>query len=192
MSASRGHGRHHAAFVRNRDCGAPPGWRAHQRRLRLPSRHFIVALQDLRTGKQTQITRLPKLAKHCSDPQLRAALETQVVLVTTQAARIAAAINVTGPENLWISGILNDTERDMRQPQFGRLFAIALIGAIRKAKAAEIVSSETVIGLARGLGNSALLNLAAADHAEEIATDRVLKARLTGLVLSPGSVPPAR
>jgi ferritin-like metal-binding protein YciE len=91
-----------------------------------------------------------------------------------------------------MSGILDDAERDTRQTLFGRLLDFALIGATRKAKTAEIVSSETVIALARDLGHNALLNLAAADHAEEIATDRVLKARLTGLVLSPGSVPPAR
>ena len=114
-----------------------------------------------------------------------------MVLVTTQTARIAAAVDVTDPENLWLNGILNDGERDTRPTQPGRLLDIALIGAIRKAKAAEIMPSETVIALARDLGNSALLNLAAANHAEEIATDRVLKARLTALVLSSGPIKPA-
>ena len=140
-----------------------------------------VALQDLHAGKQAQIARLSNLVEQCSDPQLGAVIEAEVTRATTQAARIDAAVDVTGPENLWMTGILDDAERDTRQTQPGRLLDIALIGAIRKAKAAEIVSSETAIALARYLGNDDLFSVATANRAEEIETDRALKARLTAI-----------
>ena len=99
-----------------------------------------------------------------------------------QAARIrAVAAKVTGPENLWMAGILDDAHRDTQQTQPGRLLDIALIGAIRKAKAAEIVSSETAIALAREVDAPDLLAAVTANRTDEIETDRELKACLTNL-----------
>ena len=76
-------------------------------------------------------------------------------------------------------GILNDAERDARTTETGRLLDVALIGAVRKAKAAEIVSSETAMALARQIGEEPIGQAVAQDRQEEIATDRALKARLT-------------
>ncbi len=88
-----------------------------------------------------------------------------------------------GPSNLWMNGILDDAERDASQTQRGRLLDIALTGAIRKAKAAEIVSSETALRLATELGLDDIVLAVEANRQDEIAADRRLKAclyRLTG------------
>jgi ferritin-like metal-binding protein YciE len=141
-----------------------------------------VALQDLYAGKEAQAARLPGLAVQCRDPVLRELVEAEAGRAAKQAARIrAVAANVTGPENLWMAGILDDAERDTKQTQPGRLLDIALIGAARKAKAAEIVSSETAMALACEVDVSDLLAAVTANHADEIETDRGLKSRLAVL-----------
>ncbi len=141
-----------------------------------------VALQDLHAGKEAQAVRLPGLATQCGDAALIELVDAEAGRAAMQAARIrAAAVNVTGPENLWMAGILDDAERDTQQTQSGRLLDIALIGAIRKAKAAEIVSSETAMALAREIDAGDLLAAVTANRADEIETDRGLKARLAVL-----------
>ena len=141
-----------------------------------------VALEDLHAGKIVQAQRLPDLAAKCSDACLVDLVRREAVRVTDQANRIReAGVNVAEPKNLWMTGILDDAERDTRQTQPGRLLDIALIGAFRKAKAAEIVSSETAMALAGVLGTGDLLTLIAAHRAEEMETDRQLRERLAAL-----------
>jgi ferritin-like metal-binding protein YciE len=141
-----------------------------------------VALQDLHAGKKAQAVRLASLASQCRDTTLIALMDAEARRAAVQAARIrAVAANVTGPENLWMAGILDDAERDTQQTQSGRLLDIALVGAIRKAKAAEIVSSETAMALACEIGANDLLAVVMANRTEEIETDRGLKACLAVL-----------
>jgi ferritin-like metal-binding protein YciE len=83
-----------------------------------------------------------------------------------------------------MAGILDDAERDTRATQPGRLLDIALVGAIRKAKAAEIVSSETAMALAEALSDATIATAVSANRAEEIATDRALKDVLVRLARS--------
>ena len=91
------------------------------------------------------------------------------------------ASDLSGPANLWIAGILDDAERDARSHQPGSVLDVALVGAVRKAKAAEAVSSETAIALARASGAAAIGEAAAANHAEEVATDGALRDLLDAL-----------
>lgn len=141
-----------------------------------------VALQDLHAGKSAQSKRLPGLAERCTDAGLVALVAAEADHAARQAGDIAAVTDVDGPENLWMAGILDDAERDTHQTQPGRLLDVALIGAIRKAKAAEIVSSETAMALARELDVGDALAVAEANRAAEIATDRALKERLMHIV----------
>ncbi|HEU0043631.1 DUF892 family protein [Sphingomonas sp.] len=140
------------------------------------------AAQDLHDGKRQAAERLPGIAALASDMGLRAILLAEAERATEQAARLeATGLDTGGPENLWMSGILDDADRDGRSTQPGRLLDIALIGAVRKAKAAEIVSSETAVVLAAELADEPLSAAVQANYAQEIAADRALKARLTAL-----------
>jgi ferritin-like metal-binding protein YciE len=140
------------------------------------------AVQDLHAGKADAATRLLSLAGHATDPELAELLGREAGRAGEQAQRIAGTgVDGEGPHNLWMAGILDDAERDTRQTQPGRLLDIALIGAVRKAKAAEIVSSETAIALAEALADEPLAAVVRANHGEEIATDRALKAMLERL-----------
>lgn len=145
-----------------------------------------VALQDLHAGKAAQARRLPALAAACRDDALAELVRSEAARAEAQAARLRdAGVDVAGPENLWMAGILDDAERDTRATRTGSLLDVALVGAIRKAKAAEIVSSETATALARRLDLVDLAAVATANRVEEIETDRRLKGLLTALAASP-------
>ena len=140
------------------------------------------AVQDLHAGKRDAVDRLPAVADQVTEPALAKLLHAEAGRAATQVERLAATgLNTSGPKNLWMAGILDDANRDGRSTEPGRLLDIALVGAIRKAKAAEIVSSETAIALASELGDEGLAAAVRANRDEEIATDRALKERLAAL-----------
>ena len=140
------------------------------------------AVQDLHAGKLAQTERLAAIAEAARDPELRGLIEAEVGRAGIQAERLAAAGgDMGGPGNLWIAGILDDAERDARSHEPGPLLDVALVGAVRKAKAAEIVSGETALALARAEGQATIASAVGANREEEIAADRALKERLVAL-----------
>ena len=141
-----------------------------------------VALQDLHGGKIMQSERLPAIASRCGDEALIDLIRAEASRADAQAKRLVdAGAQTDGDPNIWMAGIIDDAGRDTRTTQPGRLLDIAIVGAVRKAKAAEIVSSETAMALARGAGELDLLAAVSANRAEEIETDRLLKVRLSAL-----------
>lgn len=141
------------------------------------------AVQDLHDGKRRFASRLPSLCEQMSDASLVAIIRREVERVAGQAARLeTSGGDMSGSRNLWMAGILDDAERDARTTQPGMLLDIALIGAIRKAKAAEIVSSETAMALARHVEQPALLEAVTTNRAEEIETDTLLRERLIAII----------
>lgn len=142
---------------------------------------FTACIQDLHAGERLLIERLPGVVEHVRDAKLRELLEKQVDQSESQAERLrAAGEDVDGPPNLWMAGILDDAERDTRSIVAGPLLDVALIGAIRKAKASEIVSYETAVATAEALRNPAA-TICAAILEEERAADAALQARLIAL-----------
>lgn len=147
-----------------------------------------VALQDLRAGKAMQVERLGTLIESVSDPELKELLADERMRADTQSARLDALADTAGaPENLWMKGVLDDAERDTRSHQPGRLVDIAVIGAVRKAKAAEVVSSETAIALAAQEAPG-MVGALAENRREETAADAALQARLRALTGVPGDL----
>lgn len=117
-------------------------------------------LQDLHAARLESGTRLPCLAAEAGETlsvqveDLRRALEHEAT------ALAGTGMLAPGPANLWMSGILDDAERDTRSIEPGPLLDTALIGAIRKGVAADAVSLETAVAVARSLGNGAVAELA--------------------------------
>ncbi|HVF94271.1 MAG TPA: DUF892 family protein [Sphingomonas sp.] len=142
-----------------------------------------ICLQDLHAGKVLLVERLPALAEASRDPALATLLSTETARASDAMARLAeAGGDMAGPANLWMTGILDDADRDADSHEPGLLLDVALIGAVRKAKAAEIVSSETAIALAGAIGDIAIAAAVTADRDDEIATDRALADRLAALL----------
>ncbi|OWK32730.1 DUF892 family protein [Sphingomonas mucosissima] len=140
-----------------------------------------IALQDLRAGKQLLVERLPPLAHAATDSGLRDVIERDSVNARHHAARLDDMSDLQGaPANLWMSGILDDADRDARSHQRGPIRDIALIGALRKAKAAEIVSIETAMALA-GSESPAMLPALSANYAEDRAIEAQLAQLLAGI-----------
>lgn len=140
-----------------------------------------VALQDLHAGKRMQAERLGRIGEAADDATLRTLIAEEAARAARQAVRLEALADPRGaPANLWIGGVLDDAERDASSHQHGRVRDIALVGAIRKAKAAEIVSGETALALAASVAPT-MLDALEANLAEEIATDRALRDRLDAL-----------
>lgn len=140
------------------------------------------AVQDLHAGYTDAASRLPVIAVRTTDGALRAILAGAGTRAAEQATRlVAAGLVPVGPRNLWMEGILDDAERDGRSTEPGRLLDIALVGAIRKAMAASIVSNETAIALARETEDAALADAVALNLGEAVAIDRALKDRLAVL-----------
>jgi len=140
-----------------------------------------VALQDLRAGKQLLIDRLDPLADVASDLALQDVIERDRANAKRHATRLDDMAELTGgAPNLWMAGILDDAERDAKSHERGGILDTALIGALRKAKAAEIVSIETAMALA-GSESPAMLPGLSANHAEDRATEAKL-ARLLGTI----------
>lgn len=140
-----------------------------------------VALQDLHAGKRLLAERLPALATAARDSALRERIAAEAASAARQADRLAASIDVAGPDNLWMAGILDDADRDARSHQPGPILDVALTGAVRKAMAAQIVSEETAIALARVADQPSLAALAEDHRRAAIDADRALAAVLAAL-----------
>lgn len=111
------------------------------------------ALQDLRAGAEAMASRLPAIAGHLTDDSLRAAFDDLVDRARQDADRLReTGMADGGPENLWMTGVLDDAERDTQATAPGGLLDTALIGAIRKGLASTIVSYDTALALARATG----------------------------------------
>lgn len=142
---------------------------------------FTSCVQDLHAGELLLVERLPGILDNAEDSPLRDILKAQISQSQSQAERLrATGEDVAGPPNLWMAGILDDAERDTQSIVPGPLLDVALIGAIRKAKAAEIVSYETAVSTAEALRNPAAA-ICTAILQEERTADAALHARLIAL-----------
>lgn len=140
---------------------------------------LLVAAQDLHAGARLLATALPRLARSVEDQALATLLKEAAAQSEIQATRLSATgLAMDGPPNLWMKGIVSDARRDSRTIMPGPLLDLALIGAVRKSLAAEIVSYETLIVLARSMANADMSDVAARNLAERRAADRQMSALL--------------
>jgi ferritin-like metal-binding protein YciE len=95
---------------------------------------------------------LPTVIKHANAPKLAVALRDAREQADAAIATLAeTGRHEGGARNLWMAGIADDARRDTRSVERGPLLDAAIIGAIRKAKAAQIVSYDTAIAVAAAL-----------------------------------------
>jgi ferritin-like metal-binding protein YciE len=131
-----------------------------------------VALRDLREGRGVVAHRLPEVVAAVDDPETRQAFQRLIAQATQEMETLAGMLrDPEGEPNLWAGGILDDADRDVASTAAGPVRDTALIGAIRKFLAADIVSLETAICLSQHEGDakSAALealrqNASALDH----------------------------
>lgn len=111
---------------------------------------LVVALQDLREGRRVVCDRLPEVASATDNLEVRLAFHRLIARSTAEMGVLAEMLaEPDGDANLWAGGILDDACRDVESTSTGPVRDVALIGAIRKFLAADIVSLETAIALAQ-------------------------------------------
>ena len=142
-----------------------------------------VAAQDLRAGAEMLEERLPAVRDAATDAALKAVIDRELTEARERVARLPGG----GPTNLWMKGVLDDADRDARSHQPGPVLDIALVGAVRKAKAAEIVSYDTAIALAERLEGGAMAATLTAGRAACVRADAALRVRLAALTHSAAS-----
>lgn len=147
---------------------------------------LVDCVQDLREGEAVTLKRLPKVVEAVISGPVAGTLHRRLAAAQARADdldAIAASLGVDarGPENLWMSAMLEDAGRDTEMVEKGPLLDIALIGAVRKMVVASRVSYETAVAVARRLGLSdAEARLGRACDAEAEA-DRDLHAALDAI-----------
>lgn len=123
-----------------------------------PDALLTVCVQDLHAGEAMLAAKLPRVAKHARDPGLQARLADVIVAAERRTERLrSSGRDVDGPRNIWMRGILKDARRDTKSIAAGPLLDIAMVGAVRKAMAAALVSYETAIALADGAEQAMLV-----------------------------------
>jgi ferritin-like metal-binding protein YciE len=147
---------------------------------------LTVCIEDLYAAEVMLADTLPDVARHANDPELAGLLER----VQHEANVAGAALAETGrhkggAENLWMKGICKDAVRDTGSIVLGPLLDAAIVGAIRKAKAAQIVSYDTAIAVAAVLGKKDIQANLQDIRGRAVAADERLSAHLPAA--QPGS-----
>lgn len=143
-----------------------------------------LCLWDLYAGCQAVERRLPAVARCAADADWRAEVQALPEAARLRAQRMHAAAAggcVDGPDNLWMRGIMDDAERDTRTIAAGRLLDLAMIGAVRKAIAAELASIRTAQAISARLGESAALQALTLNAADLRREEAILDQRLQAL-----------
>ncbi len=116
---------------------------------------LTVCIQDLHRGEKLLGEALPDVAGNADGSVLKAVLDDASDACTVAAAALEqTGRSEGGAENLWMKGIVDDARRDTRSIVFGELLDTAIVGAIRKALAARIVSYDTAIAVAGVMGEA--------------------------------------
>lgn len=147
---------------------------------------LLMALRDLYDAETAMVERLPGLSKEISDDVLRALAAREAERSAEQreiVGEVARAMgeDAGGARNIWLRGILDDADNDVRSIAKGMLLDVALTGALRKGKQSERVSYETAIALALRLGLAEEARRLSAICAQEAETDERLAETLDRL-----------
>jgi hypothetical protein len=133
-----------------------------------------VCIQDLHAARTLAAERLPCVAGEAG-AALAAVIETLAAQFEAEAAQFEGmGFDLAGDPNLWMAGIMDDAERDTRSIEPGVLLDTAIIGAVRKAVAADAVSLETALALANAQAMRTAAEQIEAMRDRAGATDRAL------------------
>lgn len=135
---------------------------------------LIVALQDLREARTVVVERMPQIVSATSDRATSSAFEELIARAQSELATFAQILsNPEGEPNLWAGGILDDASRDVASNEAGPVRDVALIGAIRKLLASDIVSLETAMALALNEDGESATAVAEVHRASKAANDQL-------------------
>ena len=144
---------------------------------------FAACLSDLARGERLLAERLPAIAGSVRNDRLAAEFDRLVNEAGRHRAVLAGVadehgVSLDGPPNLWMAAILDDAARDVEDEAPGPPLDTALVGALRKGLASQLVSYDTAVAVADVLG----LEAARAPLADVAWDKRQADARLAALL----------
>lgn len=95
---------------------------------------------------------------------------------------IGLGADADGAKNIWLRAILDDACRDTGTEVRGRWRDVALVGALRKGKQAQLVSHETALALAGHLGETRMAEVLTGLRDDAARVDAALAKLLAALV----------
>ena len=114
-----------------------------------------LCMWDVAAGARQLVRRLPELAQHAESSALQLTLHEMASVAGMCADRLfMSGGKHSGPDNLWMAGILDDADRDTQMIDHGPLLDLAIVGAVRKALQAKLAATETARAAARALKDS--------------------------------------
>lgn len=140
---------------------------------------FIHSLSDVYSAEKQLTKALPKLARACTNPELKAAFETHLEETHGQIDRIDQAVESAGIKLKRIKcvameGLVEEGQEQIEEIEKGPVLDAALIGAAQKVEHYEIATYGTLCALAKKLGYTDAAKLLLATLQEEKATDEKL------------------
>lgn len=140
-----------------------------------------VCIQDLHAGRADAVDRLECIAREAGAKVAPAVAELARAFAAEAGRFEKLGIDLDGPSNLWMAGIMDDAERDTRSIEAGVLLDIAIVGAVRKAIAADAASLETALALAVALSKPDVAETVQAMLDRRREADDALRAALEAL-----------
>lgn len=137
-----------------------------------------VCIQDLYAARVLGAQRLGAVSAAAGPVLARLVARLQRELAGEAEQLERSGTDLAGPENLWMAGIMDDAERDTRSIAPGALLDTAIVGAVRKAIAADAVSLETAVVLARALARHDLGDLLDAMRRRRRSDEEALRRQL--------------
>ncbi len=135
---------------------------------------LVVALQDLREARGVVVERMPQIVTATRDPATRSVFDELIARSDGELTTFSRILkNPNGEPNLWAGGILDDACRDVASNEAGPVRDVALIGAIRKLLASDIVSLETAMALSLSEDGDTTAAIAEMHRASTAANDRL-------------------
>lgn len=127
------------------------------------------------------------LANAVSDGHLRKLIVADVRDAAEEAGTlidllIGLGADADGVKNIWLRAILDDACRDTGTEVHGRWRDVALVGALRKGKQAQLVSHETALALAGHLGETRMAEVLTGLRDDAARVDAALAKLLAALV----------
>ena len=118
---------------------------------------YAACLSDLAKGERLVAERLPAIAGSVRDGRLATEFERLVADAGRHRAVLAQLadehdVSLGGPPNLWMAAVLDDAARDVEDEAPGPPLDTALVGALRKGVASQLVSTDTAVAVAGALG----------------------------------------
>lgn len=144
---------------------------------------MIECLRDLREGEADTLKRFGAVVDAVQDPGTLAALQQRLTDARHRADSLDALgkaldTDPRGEANVWMRGMIDDAEGDMKTEEPGPLLDLALIGAVRKMVNASLVSYETAVAVADRLGNTEASTVFQTARQQEQAAEQALRAAL--------------